>query len=483
MRGAIDWSYGLLSAAQQRLFERLSIFAGGCSFETAAAVCADDETRADELFDVLSSLIEKSLVVVDNRGALTRYYLLEPFRQYAREKLKARGEHEVMARRQALSLLKVAERLWAEWDSAAEPGWRDAVQTELVDWRGVLEWSLGRRSDIPTGQRLVGRLQQLTGCNPAAEWQRWIALARDLAGPDTPAETLAALSYAQCVLHGHLDQQELELASAVDSLARYRTLDDERRIVVSEYHVARALFSLGRHSEGEPVAHDAIARARRLGLLKTLAVVLLELARSHRERGNFSLARRYIAEARTIYVSVGATFSAATVLEQLALCDLYEGKPESAAQQLSEAASICRAVDDWRGLAVLLTLCAQCLRCAGDFEQADACAREALATAAEYQHAVGIAGAIQRLVAIALFRMAGKSETRNEVCERSARLFGFVDAVLVANGSPRFPHDTEEYEAALKLMYDGIGKGETERLVRDGATMTEEQAVEEALQL
>jgi tetratricopeptide (TPR) repeat protein len=252
---------------------------------------------------------------------------------------------------------------------------------------------------------------------------------------------------------------------------------------MSEFHVARALFSLGRHSEGEPVVIDAIAGARRLGLQKTLAIVLLEVARNYRERGDVPLARRYIAEACAIQIKLGAARSAGVVLEALALCDLYEGKPKSAAQCLSEAIPIFRAVGDRRMVIGTLIIRAQCLRCAGDFDQAEACAREALAISIELQHAVGIAGAIQRLVAIALFRTAGKSETRNELCEQSARLFGFVDAVLVANGSPRFPHDTDEYEAALELMHDGIGKGETKRLMTEGAAMTEEQAVEEVLQL
>ncbi len=84
MRAAIDWSYNLLAAPERRVFERLSVFAGGCTFAVAAAICRSEETAdTDAVFDVLASLVDKSLVVVDLEGFEPRYRLLESFRQYA----------------------------------------------------------------------------------------------------------------------------------------------------------------------------------------------------------------------------------------------------------------------------------------------------------------------------------------------------------------------------------------------------------------
>jgi predicted ATPase len=481
MRAAIDWSYGLLTAPEQRLFERLSVFSSGCSFGTATAVCADDEAPEAKLLDLMSSLVEKSLVVADSRAAPIRFRLLEPFRQYAHEKLIERGEYEHTAGRQAASLLKIAQQLLIDWDTAAEPEWYEIVAVEIADWRGVLDWTLGRRCDIPTGQRLVAILQLLTNSNPPSEWQRWIALARELAGPDTSAETLAALTYAECGLRGFLDQQELELAFAADSLARYQTLNDELGVIRAQFHAARALFSLGRHLQGEPIVLDAIARARRLGLRKTLAVLLLEHARSYRERGDLSLARHCIAEGQSIFLNVGAVLRGRLVAEDFALCELYEDKPEIAAQRLLEALSIYRTIGNTSGATVTLALRAICLCRAGDLDEAESCAREALAIAVEHLGAVGIAIGIDRLAAVAAFRGADKGEMRRELCERSARLFGFVDAAIVTNGSPRFPHDSKEYEDALALVRDRLGESATELLLREGAAMTESEAVAEAL--
>ncbi|HLX25595.1 MAG TPA: NB-ARC domain-containing protein, partial [Candidatus Cybelea sp.] len=481
MRAAIDWSYGLLAASEQRLFERLSIFAGGCTLETATAVCSDEDVPEAKLLDLLSSIVEKSLIVADSRAAPIRFRLLEPFRQYAGEKLIARGEYELVAGRRAAAMLEVAQRLLAEWDTAEEPAWHQMLAAEIADWRGALDWTLGRRSDIATGQRLVAVLQLLTGSSAPTEWQRWVALARELAGADASAETLAELAYAECGLRSVFEQQELELTAALDALSRYRSLNDELGIIRSEFHVARASFSLGRHSEGEPILLDAISRARRLGLRKLLAVLLLELARSNRERGDVSLARRCITEARTILLSVGAALRAGLVAEELALCELYEGKPDVAAQHLSEALSIYRTIGDMRGATTALALRAICLCRAGDLDRAESSARESLAIATEHLGAVGVAIGLDRLAAIAAFRGANKSETSRDLCERSARLFGFVDAVLVANGSPRFPHDSKEYEDALALVRDRLGESAIGLLMREGATMTEDDAVAEAL--
>jgi hypothetical protein len=93
MRALIDWSYDLLTPPEQRLFERLSIFAGGCTLAAAANVYADAAVDDLGVLELLSSLFDKSLVVADFEGREPRYSLLESFRQYGREKLATRGEN------------------------------------------------------------------------------------------------------------------------------------------------------------------------------------------------------------------------------------------------------------------------------------------------------------------------------------------------------------------------------------------------------
>ena len=115
MRATIDWSYDLLSPPEQRVFERLSVFAGGCTLAAATAVCADGETAEADVFDLLSSLVDKSLLGSRLRGRESRYRLLESFREYAREKLAERGELGMVAQRHARAYLEIAEQLDAAW--------------------------------------------------------------------------------------------------------------------------------------------------------------------------------------------------------------------------------------------------------------------------------------------------------------------------------------------------------------------------------
>ena len=130
MRATIDWSYDLLSAPAQKLFERLSVFTGGCTLAAATDVCTGGDVSKDNVLDLLSSLVNKSLVVSDPRANESRYYLLESFRQYAREKLRARGEQKHIAYRHALAFLKLAEELSAAYDTEADFAWTERMRPE-----------------------------------------------------------------------------------------------------------------------------------------------------------------------------------------------------------------------------------------------------------------------------------------------------------------------------------------------------------------
>ena len=92
MTALVDWSYDLLTPREQRFFESLSVFAGGCTLEAVTAVCATDDEDDVGVIDLIESLVTKSLLVAELAGREQRYRLLESSRQYARDKLIARGE-------------------------------------------------------------------------------------------------------------------------------------------------------------------------------------------------------------------------------------------------------------------------------------------------------------------------------------------------------------------------------------------------------
>jgi hypothetical protein len=101
LRAAIDWSYDLLTKAQQRLLARLTVFAGGCTLEAAEAVCAGGAVEAGAVWELVAALVARSLVVAEDQGAETRYRLLETIRQYGEERLDEHGETAELLRRHA----------------------------------------------------------------------------------------------------------------------------------------------------------------------------------------------------------------------------------------------------------------------------------------------------------------------------------------------------------------------------------------------
>jgi predicted ATPase len=112
LRGTLDWSYALLSEPERRLFRRLSVFAGGWTLEAAEVVGAEGDTEQADILDLLSRLVDKSLVVAETTGGGgVRYRMLEPVRQYAQEKLEENDEGEEVRRRHASVCLALARKL------------------------------------------------------------------------------------------------------------------------------------------------------------------------------------------------------------------------------------------------------------------------------------------------------------------------------------------------------------------------------------
>ncbi|HMF27896.1 MAG TPA: helix-turn-helix domain-containing protein, partial [Candidatus Cybelea sp.] len=135
MRAVIDWSYALLSSQARLLFDRLAIFVGGFTLETATAVCSDEHLPAEDVLELLSLLITQSLVMVDFARGDARYHLLEATRQYALEKLDEHGERQTTAQRHASAFLALSERLDRDWYSAQERSWFAEAQAEVDNFR------------------------------------------------------------------------------------------------------------------------------------------------------------------------------------------------------------------------------------------------------------------------------------------------------------------------------------------------------------
>ena len=134
-----EWSYDLLSEQERTLFCRLCAFAGGCTLEAAEAVCAGDGVEEREVLELLSHLIDQSLVhMQEERSGDARYRLLEVIRQFGREKLETKGEAIVLSRRHRDWYLGLAEQAEQELTGKHQGAWLDRLEAEQENLRAAL---------------------------------------------------------------------------------------------------------------------------------------------------------------------------------------------------------------------------------------------------------------------------------------------------------------------------------------------------------
>jgi len=480
MRALIDWSYDLLSNEERSVFRKLSIFAGGFTLESASAVCSDQVIDEIATLDVLSSLVDKSLVQAEEVESGTRYWLLESTRQYAREKLNESGAYEVVARAHATAYLALAEDLDDAWATTPDRAWDARAEPELENFRAALGWAFGARGDVPIGQRLAGALRPVLMNFGAAEGRRWVQTAREGADAQTPAATLAALDLAEAHLAAALAQHKASLAAAERALARYRELGDPWRIAHAQRWVGRALVFLGRTTEGEALLTQTLAEARRLGARRLTSTVLGDLPGARREAGDLVGARQLYAEALAIARSIGAERFAATVALNLAEAEFRGGDAATALRLADEALAVYHTFKDTRNVAVDLSNMAAYLLALERYDQARTAAREGLAAARDTQLAVGVAFALQHLAAIATLGRDVAASSREERA-RAARVLGYVDAQLAALEALREYTEQQEYDKMLPALRDALGADECAKLMAEGSTWTEDQAVAEAM--
>ena len=144
MRATLDWSHDLLDEPDQELFRRLSVFSGGFTLEAAEAVGAAGSVEMEEVLDLLGTLVEQSLVVAEPTpgGYEVRYGMLEPVRQYAREKLEESGEGEDILRRHAEFFLALSERAMSEFWGRQQDEWLERLERENDNLRAAIGWAL-----------------------------------------------------------------------------------------------------------------------------------------------------------------------------------------------------------------------------------------------------------------------------------------------------------------------------------------------------
>ena len=433
MRATLDWSYELLSESERKLFQRLSVFAGGFTLEAAEAVGVVD--KPEEVLGLLGALVEQSLVVVQPRNAHceVRYGMLEPVRQYALERLEQSGDAVDAHRKHAEYFLGLAERADPELHGAHEAEWLERLEREHDNFRAAFSWALSATGDARIAARLGWALRDFVWVRGYhRERRRW----------------------AEATL-------EHDLSDAL----RARAL----------HLAATTAYTQGDYPAASERWGEAVRLSRRVGdmLVEGNAVAgtgLVEMARQDHEA-----AASRLEEAIVLYERCGEDYLASSLRAFIGMTLLARGEAEQAERAFEEVlASARRLKHPSLGYITLYNL-AQLALVRGDLGKAASMLGEGIELSRQTKDRANLVYFLSALTAVEALR--GRTE-------RSAVLLGAADALLQEVGAPVYNFynpDPSLQERAVGEARAGLGDAAFEEAREQGREMTFEQAVAYAL--
>jgi predicted ATPase/DNA-binding SARP family transcriptional activator/uncharacterized protein HemY len=443
LRATLDWSYDLLTEPERSLLRRLSVFAGGCLLEAAEQVCGDfgfwildfglkvdslDASRSGqepiaiqnpheldviqnpkskiqngEVFDLLTSLRDKSLVVFEARepGA-GRYRLLEMVRQYAAESLQASGEAEQVKTQHRNWFLALAEEAEPQLKGGEQAIWLKRLEAEHDNLRGALAWSETEAQGAEAGLRLAGALYRfwhVRGNFDEGRASLGRALECDVAQGMTAARAKALSGKGD--LSNRLGDYASAKALNEESLAIYRELANQEGIANTLNSLGMAAASQGNYDTAQAMYEESLGIRRELGDKGGIAYSLnnlghLALAQDHNEA-----AQPLLQESLEMCRELGDKRGIAHSLNGLGSVALAQDRNETAQPLLQESLEMCRELGDKRGIAFSLHYLANMARNQSDHDTARTLYEESLTVNRELGYREGIAFSLLTLADLA----------------------------------------------------------------------------------
>ena len=352
LRSAIDWSYDLLSAAEQKLFCRLAVFVGGCTLEGVEAVC---DTKGDlnlDLLDGTESLVDKSLLQrVEQANGESRFVMLETIREYALEKLQANGEDKLTKRAHAAYCLVLAEEEATEQSGAERAEWHDRFALEHDNFRAALQW-LAESGDADWGLRLGTALFRFwEGCEYFAEGRDSLERLLKIPKAAPPSRARARALFSAGVLAGEQGDYDASDALMGESLDVARKLGDTQGVAVSLNARAVNARDRGNLVMAHALFDESLLLWKELGDRKAVARALSNLAIVVNSQGDYSRARELYAECLAIFEALGDRTGVAWSLNHQGDAAREQGDVADARNLYQQALAIFRELGDRWGIA------------------------------------------------------------------------------------------------------------------------------------
>ncbi len=472
LRAAMDWSYSLLSAHEQAFFRRLSVFAGSFSLEAAEAICAGEPGEAYDVLDVLSSLIDKSLVLMEQRSGEARYRLLETIRQYGQDKLQECAEAAKVRRKHRDWYARLAEQAESETLEARQVLVFDRLEAEHENLRVALGWSLEQQEAETAAQ--IG----------AAIFRFWLLRGYMSEGRSFLERALSGFSAKNAVRAKALNVAAI-LASLQDDYTTARTLVEESlevsRELAERKQTGYALYILGRLAriEGNYAGavtffEESLSLFRALGQEHDIALVLSGLGLTVLYLGEYERATALCEESLALSRELGDPRGIASWLANLGMIMLARGDDKRAKELCEESLAIRKALGYKGGCAHTLTILGRIAQDQGAYERATACYKESLTLRQETGEKEGIATALEGLAAVT--GMQGQAVS-------AARLYGSAESLRTLLGAPLTPIDRPYYQQTVAALRAQLDEPTFLKAWTEGQAMTLEEAIAEAVQV
>jgi predicted ATPase/class 3 adenylate cyclase len=509
LRALIDWSYGLLTADEQALLCRLSVFSGGWSLEAAEHVVSDPAQPSEPwiLLDQISALVAKSLVVFEDDKA--RYKLLETVRQYARDRLLERGESALFRRWHRDYFLGIAESAEPELRGRHQAEWLGTLETEHDNLRAALEWCLAEPAGETQGVRLAGALaafwqmrgfltegrewleQCLSNATSAVPSVYWIKaklsvgeLCTELGDYEIARSHLEeCLSRCEAVSDlpglantygylGNLDYQQGDYESARVRFEHSQSVAHEARDGLCEAFALNYLGNLehmlGNDDAAEPLYQSCLTAMRAIGDRSGVAMALNNL-------GNLAIAARSFETAIALYEESLAirreardSIRIAGALNNLGIVYYGQGDYSKAKSHHEESLAIRRKLSDRRGIGMSLHNLALVLYRQGDLDTARAHLVECVRLLGGMGHRSGVAEALPPLAAI-------EAVYGNHA--RAAMLWGAAENLFEEIGAAP-QNDWDSYDQETDVARKALGELAFNVAWRQGRDLTAPQVID-----
>jgi predicted ATPase len=481
LRSTVDWSHGLLNAAEQTLFRRLSVFAGGCTLEAVEAVCDAKGDLGLDILDAMASMVDKSLVQqsmvqqsivqqAEQADQEARFFMLSTIREYARERLAGSEDESVSRRAHAAYYLVLAEE--GSQETAAHPEWLDRFEVEHDNFRMALDYLI-KTGNAEWGLRLGAALFGFWEAREyLSEGRDAIARLLRLEGAAARPKLRARLVFAGGVLASEQGDYVMAPQMFRESLRYSLDLNDNRGVAVALNALGVNARDNGELGEASSLFERCVEIWKGLGDSAGTARALSNLASMMKSQGEYARAFLLYDECVTMFRQAGDEAGVAWTLNCLG--DVAREKADfTAARSFCEQSlAAFRQLRDGWGMAGALADLAGLSSDQGNLVEARRLYGQSIEMFQQLGHKRGIARALECLAVSA----AAQSHA-----EESLHLAGAAAALRQRLGAPLTPNEQPRLEKALEFARRSLGHAAGLTAWMEGWSMPVEQAVREAL--